>query len=50
MIVCMFVWIVGHPGLTLENASVKSELRGGSYGVIGNESFDGTDLNEMQRK
>ena len=30
MIICMGIWIVGHPGLTLDNEVVQSSFRSGS--------------------
>jgi len=48
MIVCMAVWVFGHPGITLPKDVSKVDSRGEGYGRMVNLSFDEGDVNEMR--
>lgn len=46
MIVCMAVWIIGHPGVTLEKEFANPNLKSGQYGIVENQ-LDDMHLNEV---
>jgi hypothetical protein len=37
MIICMAVWIVGHPGVTLDKGLANPHMKGSKYGIVGND-------------
>lgn len=46
MIVCMAVWIIGHPGITLRQGLANPKLKEqGKYGLV--SDADGVNLNEI---
>jgi hypothetical protein len=46
MIVCMAVWIIGHPGITLGKQFANPSLKSGQYGIV-EDQLDGMHLNEV---
>ena len=46
MIVCMAVWIIGHPGLTLRKEFANPNLKSGQYGIV-EDQLDDMHLNEV---
>ena len=46
MIVCMAVWIIGHPGVTLGKEFANPNLKSGQYGIV-EDHMDDMHLNEV---
>ena len=44
MIVCMAIWVIGHPGLTLEKSLANPHLRTKGHDILAQEDLNLTDM------